>query len=65
MSESKFYILSFGFMPIIRNWKTYYTLEEASSILDERIVERAERITKEILNKQKEKNILVREKCYV
>lgn len=52
-------------MPIIRNWKTYYTLEEASSILDERIVERAERITKEILNKQKEKNILVREKCYV
>lgn len=51
-------------MPIIRNWKTYYTLEEASIISDKRIKERAKVFAKKVLDKQKE-NSLVKEECYV
>ncbi len=51
-------------MSIIRNWKTYYTLEEASTISNKRIKERAKVFAKKVLEKQKE-NTLVKEENYV
>ncbi len=38
-------ILILEFMVKIKDWKKYYTLEEASDFLDERIKERAKNIT--------------------
>lgn len=35
----------------IKDWKKYYTLEEASNLLDERVKERAKNVSKDLLLK--------------
>lgn len=47
-------------MPIIRNWKTYYTIEEVDKKLKESIRKNAKEVAAEI-----KKNVLSNNKVYV
>ncbi len=51
-------------MVIIRNWKKYYTMEEAKLRSDKRIEENARKFAKRVIEWQKENN-LVKEKQYL
>ncbi len=39
-------------MVIIKDWKKYYTMEESSKILDEKIEKRAKIFAKKVIEKQ-------------
>lgn len=51
-------------MPIIKDGKTYYTLDESIAISDKRIKENAKIFAQKVIQKQKE-NVLLSEEVYV
>jgi len=52
-------------MVIIKDWKKYYTMEETSKILDEKIEKKAKIFAKKVIEWQKKNNINNEELVYV
>ena len=51
-------------MSVIKNWKTYYTFDEAIEISDKKILENAKKFANNVISKQKD-NTNIKENLYV
>ncbi len=44
-------------MVVVKDWKTYYTMEESSQILDERLEKRAKSFAQKVVSRNTKKHI--------